>query len=77
MLYVVNDTVMSVDLSKSALEPAKPKRLFKLQGWNDAPNWDATADGQQFVFAVSPPGEGAPSPEPFTVILNWQAMLKH
>ena len=34
---------------------------------------DVTADGKQFLF-LSPEGSNAPSP--FTVVTNWQAVLK-
>jgi len=35
--------------------------------------WDVTADGTKFLFPVS---GGDSSQYPFTVILNWMALLK-
>ena len=36
-------------------------------------HWDATPDGQRFLFAI-PVGQQVIAP--FTVVLNWQAGLK-
>jgi hypothetical protein len=34
--------------------------------------WDSTADGKRFLVATPVMGK----PEPYTVVLNWQAGLK-
>ncbi len=63
--------LMSVDVSTSPMfQAGVPKALFK----PPSPlNWDVTADGQRFLFAV-PTGQNSASP--YTVVLNWQAALK-
>jgi hypothetical protein len=73
-------TVMSVDLSKSVLQPGAAKALFKVPGWTssreDAAYWDASRDGQRFVFAVAPSAHSASAPQPFIVVLGWTQLLK-
>jgi hypothetical protein len=63
--------LMSVDVSTTPVFRAgAPKPMYKFP----APvNWDVTADGQRFLFAV-PVGQNSASP--YTVVLNWQAVLK-
>jgi serine/threonine protein kinase len=63
--------LMSVDVSTTPVfQAGMPKPMFKYP----APiNWDVTADGQRFLFAV-PVGQNSASP--YTVVLNWQAALK-
>jgi len=35
--------------------------------------WDVAPDGKRFLFVTTP---NAGRPEPFTVVLNWEAGLK-
>jgi hypothetical protein len=63
--------LMSVDVSTTPVfQAGVPKLLFKAPA---ATNWDVTADGQKFLFAV--PGAQNSTP-PYTVVLNWQAGLR-
>jgi eukaryotic-like serine/threonine-protein kinase len=68
-----NNAMMAVDVNGSGagFQMGTPQRLFTIptnQGW------DVTADGKRFLMTVAPPqGSGAP----ITVVLNWQADLKH
>jgi hypothetical protein len=52
------------------IQTGVPKPLFKAPALT---NWDVTADGQRFLFAVP---VGQKSASPYTVELNWQAALK-
>lgn len=64
--------LISVDVSiQHAIQAGVPKLLFKAPAQT---NWDVTADGQRFLFAV-PVNQSSASP--YTVVLNWQAALKH
>jgi Tol biopolymer transport system component len=71
LLYTALDgAVMSVAVSPGpTLQPGPPRVLF-----SKPKNWvgPASADGQRFLLAV-PPEQTAP--QPFTVVLNWQAGL--
>jgi Tol biopolymer transport system component len=54
----------------ATLQPGVPERLFRFPNtWQGDPD----GDGRKFLFAV--PAEH-PAPQPFTVVLNWQAELK-
>jgi serine/threonine protein kinase len=54
----------------TTLQPGVPERLFRFQNtWQG----DPVGDGRKFLFGV--PAEH-PAPQPFTVVLNWQAELK-
>ena len=56
----------------TSLDVSLPRELFALQVGNPGPNpYEATPDGQRFLVA-----EPAGSPEPLTVIVNWQTLLK-
>jgi serine/threonine protein kinase/Tol biopolymer transport system component len=72
LFYVAPDyTLMSVALPPGpALKPGVPERLF-----SRPPTWlgEADSDGKRFLFAV--PKEQS-VPQPFTVVLNWQAELR-
>jgi serine/threonine protein kinase len=62
--------LMSVDVSSGpAIQAGVPKLLFKAPART---NWDVTADGQQFLFAVPVIQSSA---SPYTVVLNWQATM--
>ena len=82
LLYVAPDgTVMSVGVSgTSVFQSAIPKPLFKLKAFrtyaDTAAYWDASSDGNKFIFAVSPSESGAAPPPRFTVVLNWPSLLK-
>jgi Tol biopolymer transport system component/predicted Ser/Thr protein kinase len=61
--------VMAVDISTTpALRAATPRPL----GIPTFQSWTSTADGKRFLLAVG----NASKPEPYTVVLNWQAGLK-
>ncbi|MBM3752391.1 MAG: hypothetical protein FJW38_00230 [Acidobacteria bacterium] len=64
--------IMSVDITVSgnALQAGPPKALFNTLG--SAPSFDVTPDGQRFLVA-EPEKNSEP---PFTVIQNWEALLK-
>ena len=62
--------LMSVDVSSgSRIQAGVPKLLFKAPART---NWDVTADGQRFLFAVPVIQSSA---SPYTVVLNWQATM--
>jgi Tol biopolymer transport system component/tRNA A-37 threonylcarbamoyl transferase component Bud32 len=63
--------LLSVDVSTTPVFRAGvPNLMFKAPA---SSNWDVTADGQRFLFVV-PAGQNSASP--YTVVLNWQAVLK-
>jgi eukaryotic-like serine/threonine-protein kinase len=65
--------LMSVEVStKPVFQAGVPKPLFKPPATPNL-NWDVTADGKRFLFAV-PVGQN--SAAPYTVVLNWQAALR-
>lgn len=67
-----NRNLMAVDVETgSTFQAGRPRVLFQLPLGADV--WDVTSDGKRFLVAV-PLAEAAPPP--FTVILNWQSMLK-
>jgi Tol biopolymer transport system component len=67
-----NATLMSVGVSTApSIRSEIPQALFRVpQGTT---GWDVTADGKQILLAV--PG-GQNTPQPITVVLNWQAGMK-
>jgi eukaryotic-like serine/threonine-protein kinase len=72
LFYMSQDrTVMSVAVPPGAtFQPGVPQRLFRYsKTWRG----DPVGDAKRFLFAV--PVEH-PAPQPFTVVLNWQAELK-
>ena len=66
---------MAVDIATSpAFRAGKPHPLgvsFPADNTLGGFVWDATADGRRFVGLADKGG-----PEPYTVVLNWQAGLK-
>jgi Tol biopolymer transport system component/predicted Ser/Thr protein kinase len=63
--------MMAVEVAAGrAIQPGTPKALFLAS--SALPEWNATADGKRFLFAV--PVEQTQSP--FTVVSNWMAALK-
>ena len=82
LFYVRSDgTVMSVEVSGNdgVFQAGVPKPLFKPKGL--APQnpdyfyWDASSDGKQFIFVVSPSASATVTPPRFTVVLNWPSLL--
>ena len=71
LYYHAQGAVMSVTVpAGTAFRPGMPQRLFPMpKGWKGEPE----GDGKRFLFAV--PAEKT-APQPFTVVLNWQAELK-
>jgi eukaryotic-like serine/threonine-protein kinase len=86
LFYMAPDgTVMSVEVSggSAAFQSGVPKPLFKPKGLIPQPPtndyWDASADGKEFVFAISQSTNSAGATAPpakFTVVLNWTSLLK-
>jgi Tol biopolymer transport system component len=70
----LNDAMMAVDVNGSgaAFQMGTPQRLFTAR---TNQGWDVTADGKRFLM-TAPPGQGAATQTPITVVLNWQADLK-
>ena len=64
---------MAVEIATNPVFRAKkPRPLGTLLRWFRSYNpWDSTTDGKRFL--VPAPKSG---PEPYTVVLNWQAGLK-
>jgi Tol biopolymer transport system component len=72
-LYYTETTLqlMAVDVrTEKTFDPGAPRRLFTQPLLNSV---DVTADGKRFVV---PAPDGANAPSPFTVVTNWQAVLK-
>jgi Tol biopolymer transport system component len=66
--------LMGVEIATNPeFRPGKPQPLGFSAG--DA-TWDCTADGRRFLVAVPKTTGKGDRPEPYTVILNWQAGLK-
>jgi hypothetical protein len=83
LFYVAPDgTVMSaeVKVSGTAFQPGVPRPLFRPGGLFPQVNgdmyWDASADGEKFIFAVSPSANAPAPPTRYTVVLNWTSLLK-
>jgi hypothetical protein len=73
-------TVMSVEVSgTTAFQSGIPKPLFKPKGLAPHPNglfyWDASSDGQKFIFPVLQSANASAPPTRFTVVLNWPSLL--
>jgi eukaryotic-like serine/threonine-protein kinase len=64
-----NRTLMAVDIT--AGRAGEPRALFQLPLGAEA--WDVAADGKRFLVTV-PLAQSAPPP--FTVVLNWQSLLR-
>src|SRR6266404_571611 len=66
--------LMAVEIATNPeFKPGKPQPLGFSAG--DA-TWDCTADGRRFLVAAPKMAPKSKGPEPYTVILNWQAGLK-
>jgi eukaryotic-like serine/threonine-protein kinase len=81
LFYLAPDgAVMSVAVSgNGAFQSGIPKPLFKPKALVPQPTeyffWDASSDGQKFVFPASASASEATPPR-FTVVLNWPSLLK-
>ena len=65
--------LMAVEIATNPeFKPGKPQPLGFSAG--DA-TWDCTADGRRFLVAAPKMAPKSKGPEPYTVILNWQAGL--
>jgi serine/threonine protein kinase len=67
--------IMAVEIATSPeFRPGKPQPLgFATErGTSSGTFWENTADGRRFLVAASKNNK----PEPYTVVLNWQAALK-
>lgn len=83
LFYIAPDgTVMSVDVSgtRSAFHSGVPKPLFRPKGIVPQQQghyyWDASSDGQKFIFSVQSNANAPAPPAHFTLVLNWQTLLK-
>jgi eukaryotic-like serine/threonine-protein kinase len=74
LYYLAQDgQVMAVDTATTPeFRPGKPHPLGFSVGPPIDARWDCTADGRRFLVAASKSSK----PEPYTVVLNWQAGLK-
>ena len=59
-----------VNASGSAFQASVPKPLFKAQ---QNVQWDVSPDGTKFLFPIT---GGDTTQSPFTVVLNWMALVK-
>jgi Tol biopolymer transport system component len=70
--------VMAVEVTAGTVfQAGPPKPLFQAQFAitpRELPSWDVTSNGNRFLIAKPVVAEGTPSP--FTVVLNWTALLK-
>jgi Tol biopolymer transport system component len=64
--------VVDIDTSKG-FQAGTPRRLFPTPPPLINFAWDVAPDGKRFLFVTTP---NAGRPEPFTVVLNWEAGLK-
>jgi Tol biopolymer transport system component len=74
LFRALNGSVMAVDVNATGgvFQSGVSKKLF-----TPPPNsgWDVTGDGKRFLISVEPGQQRTPTP--ITVVLNWQADLKH
>jgi serine/threonine protein kinase/Tol biopolymer transport system component len=75
LIFTGRTKMMAVEVNGSgaALQLGTPQELFTLQV---AYGWDVTADGKKLLALVSP-GQQQSTATPITVVLNWQADIKH
>ena len=65
---------MAVDIDTSKeFQAGTPRRLFSTPPPLINLGWDIAPDGKRFLFVTTP---SAGRPEPFSVVLNWEAGLK-
>jgi hypothetical protein len=70
MSLAVREMAAEVDTEKG-FQSGTPRRLFSFPELLAQP--DVAGDGKRFLFALS---EEATAQTPFTIVLNWQALLK-
>jgi eukaryotic-like serine/threonine-protein kinase len=69
--------MMAVEIATNPeFKPGKPQPLGLSVGTASGTVWDCTADGRRFLVAARTTAAQSNGPEPYTVILNWQAGLK-
>ena len=71
--------VMAVEIATNPeFKPGKPQPLGFAAPVSSATGfmWDSTADGRRFLVATPRTAPKSNAPEPYTVILNWQAGRK-
>ncbi len=76
LLFLSEDTVMSVDIHNSAVgfEWSVPRPLFKIANYQKVPRGlTVSSDGERFVAVVA---TMHPEPQKFTTVLNWTALVK-
>ena len=74
-LFYISPEVMAVDIDTSnGFQAGRPRRMFTAPPEALDRGWDLTPDGKRFLF-VAPPS--AARTIPYTVVLNWEASLKH
>jgi Tol biopolymer transport system component len=79
LYFLEGRNLMAVEIkaTSSTIEAGIPKTLFQLPGAFNA-NFDVTANGQRFIFAMPPVAiKNFDDDAPLTVILNWTAAVKH
>ena len=72
---------MAVEIATNPeFKAGKPRPLGFVAGASTSSStvflWDCTADGRRFLVVVPKAASKNNAPEPYTVILNWQASLK-
>jgi eukaryotic-like serine/threonine-protein kinase len=73
-LTALGGEAMAVDVSTSGVfQAGVPRLLFKVPP--GVLFWDVSPDGKRFIMAA-PNDSPATAPSPFTVVLNWQSVLK-
>ncbi|MBZ5624707.1 MAG: protein kinase, partial [Acidobacteriia bacterium] len=65
--------VSEISTSGAAFQSQMPKLLFQIKAPLIPPGWDVSVDGTKFLFPVT---SGEATQDPFTVVLNWMALLK-
>jgi hypothetical protein len=76
LFYQARDgTLMAADVAadQSRFETSTPRALFN-PGISGPVNYVVTRDGRQFLLII---GAEATDSAPITIVLNWQAPLKH
>jgi hypothetical protein len=84
MFYLAADgKIMAVDVKTSPkFESGAPKALFDARIASNYPlytafRYDVTADGKRFIVNNVARDQDVSASAPITVVLNWQAALKH
>jgi Tol biopolymer transport system component/predicted Ser/Thr protein kinase len=69
-------TVMALEVTAGPVfQAGTPKPLFLAQFTQaPLPDWDVASNGKRFLISI--PSGGGGTPTPFTVVLNWTALVK-